>query len=142
MESFKEQLKSAVVRVMEKKPLLGFHGFETGERELMTSDEGLIQFQIACEWIDRQNRLDKIKDHATSYTFKHLVERDVGRYMANGMWICAAIHLGLRYRRYRKYHDIICNLPCPKDCIRLSEGEYLEMKASYQNAWPGIDFNR
>lgn len=131
----KEKLKNAVLTVMEAEPLLGFHGFESGERELMTSDEGLMQFQMCCDWISRQPCLAKIKDHATSYAYKHTVEREVQHYIANGMWICAAIHLGLKYRRYRNYYDIICNLPKPSDCVQLEKTEATKIIKLYQKLW-------
>ncbi len=136
MNALKEELRLAVLRTIEKEPLLGYQGFETGERERMTSDEGLSQFLMACEWISKQKRLDKINTYAKSYTLKHAVERDFHCYMANGMWISAAIHLGLLYRRYRGYHDAICNLPDAPDCIQMSEIEYADMKARCQKLWP------
>ena len=51
--------------------------------------------------LGRAAQMEKIKTisrRCTSYGLKHVFERDTGRYVTNGAFICAAIHSGFDYK--------------------------------------------
>lgn len=87
--------------VLHQNPQVCEHGIEHGDMddELRTvpflgkTDD----FLIASNWI--MHNLIPIKSMSksnNSYGLKHLMERDIGRYVTNGMFICAMLACGYR----------------------------------------------
>jgi hypothetical protein len=68
--------------------------FHRGQEELLASVE---QCTKVCEWLSRLDKQKTINTRRSSYGLKHLAERAVG-YVANGVFIAAAVHCGFPYR--------------------------------------------
>jgi hypothetical protein len=100
-------------RVMAKEPTLNIIGFglsnlqrytlEERRRELAENRERLLgDVEVCskvCDWLK-----EKAKERATlnremgSYGWKHVIEKEIGEYVANGVFIAAAIHCGFNYK--------------------------------------------
>lgn len=73
-------------------------GFGFGGTGSINPDE----VQICIEWLlahDALNRRKTINTKHNSYGWKHVVERATGKYVSNGAFICAALHLGYKIKR-------------------------------------------
>lgn len=88
--------------------------FEQKRRELL--DE-LEQFKTACRWLRHQKKIKTFNRKRGSYGLKHIVENwaSVNKlkqtYIANGIFIAAAIHMGFEFRRRsRKSPSMIFNI--------------------------------
>lgn len=58
--------------------------------------------QICIQWLLAHDALDRrktINNRLTSYGWKHKVEKDTGKYVSNGAFICAALYLGYKMKR-------------------------------------------
>ena len=102
-----------IQEVLKKEPNLGLHGFGFCNKQPgMTTLELLAelkrdQFALldsapicskVCDWLTQNLRpFKKVTDRAGSYSLKHLAERAIGEYVANGQLICSAIFLGYPY---------------------------------------------
>lgn len=102
-----------IAAVMEKEPLLNDFGiglflngrgrtkeqreaeFRENRAALLRSAEGC---SLACEWLSRREKIKTTNRRHNSYGYKHMVERAAGKYITNGAFIAAAIHLGFPYR--------------------------------------------
>jgi hypothetical protein len=61
----------------------------------------LEQFQLCCEWLSQCQPIKTInKKIGGSYSLKHRVERYFNRYVTNGAFIAAVVHLGIPYKTY------------------------------------------
>ena len=73
------------------------------ERSLPPSSDGT---QICVEWLlghDALDRRQSINHKASSYWWKHVVERKAAQYVSNGEFICAALYLGYKMEREGPY---------------------------------------
>jgi hypothetical protein len=61
--------------------------------------EHVDMFDAVCEWLRNMPALQNVNLRRTSYGLKHLAERSLGSYVANGIFIAAALHCGYPYRR-------------------------------------------
>jgi hypothetical protein len=90
------EYQAAVDKVLAEHPGLTQAGF---------GDSGEIRpeaVQHCVNWLlkhDAFERRKTINGKASSYYWKHVVERDCGEYIANGEFICAALYLGYKMRR-------------------------------------------
>jgi hypothetical protein len=110
----------AIRAVMDKMPELGRGGFfvhdrrETPEanrrkhddsRASMLSDDAIGEFERAVEFLEARGQRATLNRQVTSYSWKHSAEkfhRAAGAdndYVANGMMIAAAVHLGFKVVR-------------------------------------------
>ena len=65
----------------------------------MFEPRAIEEFNRACNWLNRQSQTKNINPRAgTSYGLKHAAEHEVG-YIANGMFVAAAITCGFRIKR-------------------------------------------
>lgn len=84
-----------VASVVEKHPTLTQFGF---------GGEGCIRpdaVQKCVEWLLQHDALERrktVNTKVSSYTWKHVVERYFNSYIANGEFICAALHLGYKMK--------------------------------------------
>lgn len=100
--------KDAIEAVRAAHPALGIFGFryltcETLETERadMLTDDAVEQFQAACDFIATAGTTKtwRARMGMNSYALKHRAERWAGRYIANGMLIAAAVHMGVPWSR-------------------------------------------
>ncbi len=75
------------------------------QRRLAESRDEMIldydRFERVCNWLRQNGRSRKtINTQMGSYGWKHHVERDIGVYVTNGIFIAAAIHSGFRYKKH------------------------------------------
>ncbi len=76
-------------------------------RENTLTEDNASQFERCCRWLSMVKRRASINSNVgSSYGLKHQVENywakhfpDEDRYIANGMFIIAAIHLGFKFKR-------------------------------------------
>jgi hypothetical protein len=61
--------------------------------------ERLDQIAACAAWLSRRSETKAINRRRTSYGWKHAVEAEAGRYIANGAFLAAAIGLGWRYEK-------------------------------------------
>ena len=71
------------------------HALKEGQEALLDSAD---QCTAICEWLRQMEKIKTISRRCTSYGLKHVFERDTGRYVTNGAFICAAIHSGFDYK--------------------------------------------
>ena len=83
-----------IMGVISIAPLLTQYGFYPGPSIL--DDEEICT--AVCEFLEPAVRIKTINRNAHSYMLKHLAEAKIGRYVANGQFICAAIHLDFRWK--------------------------------------------
>ena len=108
----KQEARAAIFAVMETHPDLGASGFLQGDghdhlsewkdpekrradRLMMLSSPCVKEFIRSLEFIADCDRYKSPGRGHSSYALKHIAERTHGGYIANGMLIAAAIHLGV-----------------------------------------------
>lgn len=99
--------------VMTKEPALNSIGFglsnlrrytaEERNAELAKQREELLlevnAFEKVCEWLEKHGETrTTINRTMNSYGWKHIVEKEIGVYVSNGVFIAAAIHSGFEYK--------------------------------------------
>jgi len=113
--------RTAITTVMEQLPELGSRGFRTRDarrttrenaddfrasREEMLEPHSVAEFMRAVAFLETKEKAGTVSRKATSYGYKHEAERfhrDVkpraNPYVANGLFIAAAAHLGFTVKR-------------------------------------------
>lgn len=108
-------VRATIESVMASQPLLSSNGFRHDDwrkppheqeadflayrRDMLTS-ASVDEFMRACEYLEQAGRRDTVNKTCTSYGWKHEAERfhkargPGNPYVANGMFIAAALHLG------------------------------------------------
>ncbi|MBI1252171.1 MAG: hypothetical protein GC189_11935 [Alphaproteobacteria bacterium] len=108
-----EDVRAEVAAILEREPELSSYGFgkfrPSDDLAAMRADalteSSCQEFEKAIAWLSLMKPTASLNRHATSYGYKHEVERwfaatyQGNSYVANGMLIAAALHLGLRVRR-------------------------------------------
>jgi hypothetical protein len=104
-----------LLKAMEKEPALTEFGIgifpqknlspEERSRKLEQEREALRKnlehFRLCCQWLSLCLRRKTINHGiGTSYRLKHHVEKHFGKYVTNGSFIAAVIHLGIPYKIY------------------------------------------
>jgi hypothetical protein len=96
--------RELMLQIMEKHPHLTDHGFGVfpGEdfkttREQLTDERSLEGFVRARDWLSLWPRTKRVYNFGTSYGLKHVAGKDIG-YVTNGVFIAAAISLGISFR--------------------------------------------
>lgn len=99
--------------LMDSEPYLNVNGFGPGAytRNLQERREQFRQWrtelrssservEMLCRWlVDNFESRKTINERAGSYTLKHLAEKDLGKYVANGQLIAAALIVGYPCRK-------------------------------------------
>ena len=97
-------------KVLAAYPDLTANGFEseafvqrrekrTGEPYKKCPLPSFENIQSCVEWLLRHDALERrktINRRISSYTWKHIVERSLGKYISNGDFICAALYLNYK----------------------------------------------
>jgi hypothetical protein len=60
----------------------------------------VIEFSRTVDWLRNQKRTKHPNPRVSSYGLKHVMERQTGLYVTNGLFIAAAIHLGIGYKKH------------------------------------------
>ncbi len=95
--------------VLRTHPELAANGFLTArnaeifasERAKLLSEDGLGQFQRACEFLVHVKEVATINRRLDAYTLKHVAERWAGDYVSEGAFVAAAIASGFIFKRAR-----------------------------------------
>ena len=70
------------------------------------------RFTSVCDWLQQNARSRRtINSQMSSYDWKHHVERKIGTYITNGIFIAAAIHSGFKYKKHPPNADFNMCLP-------------------------------
>jgi hypothetical protein len=108
-----EEVRAEIAAVLEREPELssfGFGKFRPSDdlfalRADALTEDSCQEFEKALAWLAQLKPTASLNRNATSYSYKHEVERwfettyQGNSYVANGMFIAAALHLGLRVKR-------------------------------------------
>lgn len=88
-----------IEQVLKEHPNLSAFGFGVGNP---ISPE---EVKICIDWLSSRS-IDLVRKtintKCSSYTWKHIVERSTKKYISNGAFICAALHLGFKMKRIDK----------------------------------------
>ncbi len=68
--------------------------FEKNRQRLLDKDKECTSI---CEWLLNIQKRKTIDKSVTSYSLKHIAEKEIG-YITNGAFICAAIHMGFNFK--------------------------------------------
>jgi len=89
-------------KVCTEYPTLTGFGLENknGPKKTSHTDIPTSEFITCVEWLlkkelDRPRRVT-VNEKLSSYTWKHIVEREEQQYICNGAFICAALYLGYK----------------------------------------------
>jgi hypothetical protein len=78
------------------------------QAELLASTE---LFEQICAWLAPLKSKIEIKaKELSSYTLKHVAERNIGRYVPNGVFIAAAIHCGFLFKPVEFTQNVLFNI--------------------------------
>jgi len=94
-----DEAQECIAEVQKEYPELDAHGFKQLDKKLSIHPQ---EFISVVEWLlnyDSFNRRKTIYTGASSYAWKHTVERDVKEYISNGAFICAALYLKYNVKR-------------------------------------------
>jgi hypothetical protein len=99
--------------IMEAEPVLNTIGFGLGNcttyknleerRAALADHRDALRKQIdtcakVAAWLEENARPRKtINRNDSSYGWKHIVEKEIGKYVSNGAFIAAAIHSGFKF---------------------------------------------
>jgi hypothetical protein len=114
-------LRAAIAAVMDREPELGSRGYRTWDgrltarenaeifrlnREEMLKAHSVEEFVRAIAFLETKEKARTVKRKGTSYGYKHDAERfheaqapRANPYVANGLFIAAALHLGFTVKR-------------------------------------------
>ena len=114
-----------LITVAERYPTLtryGFYPYRDKDQARLTETDADI-FTRVCGWLRGMSALKHPNRRVTSYGLKHLVEAALGDYVANGVFIAAAVHCGFALERIPGSPNVYFNiaqrdlvrrtLPCP-----------------------------
>jgi hypothetical protein len=113
--------RAAIATIMEQQPELGSRGFRTWDgrrtskenaadfranREEMLQPHSVAEFMRAVAFLQTKEKARTVSRKGTSYGYKHEAERfhrdrvpRANPYVANGLFIAAALHLGFTVKR-------------------------------------------
>jgi hypothetical protein len=61
--------------------------------------DDIKQIETCINWLSAKAIDASINRDVTSYSIKHIIERELNTYIANGCFIAAVIHLGIPYKK-------------------------------------------
>lgn len=115
----------AIETLRQRYPELAWYGFGKApqsptpfqmHRAAMTETWPVEQFLRAAEWLAQAKQTASVTRRRTSYDWKHVAERWHVRkgpgdyYIAEGMFIAAAAHLGFQIQRLRNSTSVWLNI--------------------------------
>ena len=122
-------LRNQIQQAIDKLPELHFYGvgYYQNEKNLTLSEHKELQqqlldsteeFEKACLWLEKINKIKTINKQHSSYGLKHLAEDEIG-YISNGTFIAAAINCGFNYKASETSPNVSFNMS-EKDIKSLS----------------------
>jgi len=89
-------------KVLSSYPNLTGNGFDQpNDKDFSSSRQylqnGLEEFQRSCVYLSRRRKEKTFNMGFSSYGLKHMVERQFGAYISNGVLIAAGLHLGFEH---------------------------------------------
>lgn len=127
--------RAAIAAVMEQQSELGSCGFRTwnrrrtqkenadhfhADREEMLKPSSIAEFMRAVAYLQTKEKSRRVSRKSTSYGYKHEAERfhkdrasDADHYVANGLFIVAALHLGFSVKRDGDSPNAFINIASP-----------------------------
>jgi len=122
-------LHNQIQLAIDKLPELHLYGvgFYQNEKVLTSSEHKELQqqlldsteeFEKACLWLEKINKIKTINKQHSSYGLKHLAEDEIG-YISNGTFIAAAINCGFNYKASETSPNVSFNMS-EKDIKSLS----------------------
>lgn len=117
-----DEAKECIATVVKANPGLCNNGLQTFKAGVSGGAINPKEFITVVEWLLGYDALDRRKTINTSmgsYGWKHKVERDVGEYVSNGAFICAALYLKYKMKRIPFSPNAYFNLrKDPRDAVR------------------------
>lgn len=114
--------------ILEKEPLLTADGIGWGEQSDFYRKGYKEQIQTCVDWLQARKTQEEINRSVSSYGIKHIVEKETKKYVANGCFIAAVIHLGIPYERNPGTTNI---------CIAMSTAELHKNDTEYNDSHYG-----
>lgn len=105
-----DEARECIAEVQKEHPELDARGFKQLDNKLSIHPQ---EFISVVEWLlnyDSFNRRKTIYTGASSYCWKHTVERDIKEYVSNGAFICAALYLKYKVKRIPNSPNAYFNL--------------------------------
>jgi hypothetical protein len=105
-----DEAQECIAEVQKEYPELDANGFKQFDKKLSIHPQ---EFISVVEWLlnyDSFNRRKTIYTGASSYGWKHTVERDIKEYVSNGAFICAALYLKYKVKRIPNSPNAYFNL--------------------------------
>lgn len=128
--------RAAIDAILAREPDLSANGYRTWERRFTAQENRAAfessrsnmlalsyveQFAQATAYLQTRERSKRVSRDRTSYGYKHDAERylktadpDANSYVANGMFIAAALHLGFTVKRDGSGPNAFINIAPPK----------------------------
>lgn len=91
-----------ISKILQQEPTLtpfGIEGAGTFKTNGKFEQEDQKQIETCIDWLSTRPVQKTMNRKVTSYSIKHIIERETGTYVANGCFIAAVIHLGIPYER-------------------------------------------
>lgn len=92
-----------IKKILEKEPALtplGIEGQGTFHSDNPNFEaDDIKQIETCINWLNAKAIDTSINEDVTSYSIKHIIERELNTYVANGCFIAAVIHLGIPYKK-------------------------------------------
>lgn len=132
--------KKIMKKVLKKHPLLSPYGYTLngGYGKEYTQDDFFDkknccarQFILCRKWLEKCQSRKTVNNRHTSYGYKHFVEEYYGYYIYNGVFILAALSLGISYRTYPGHPNVTFGLSESSLKVLISEGEWRHTKEEY-----------
>lgn len=82
--------------ILGKEPTLTPFGIDSNISEIF-DQENIKQIETCVEWLRTKSVSKSMNRIATSYGIKHIIERELNKYIANGSFIAAVIYLDIPY---------------------------------------------
>ena len=96
-------------KILQEQPNLtpfGIEGRKTIATPEMFDEDYRNQIETCIAWLSSRSTQKSINRNVSSYSIKHMIERETKTYVANGCLIAAVIQLGIPYRRIGKSPNI------------------------------------
>lgn len=107
------EAKELIKNIVKANPGLCDNGLQPFSREQNGGSISPQEFMTVVDWLLGYDALDRRKTINTSmgsYGWKHKVERDTGKYVSNGAFICAALYLNYKMKRIPNSPNAYFNL--------------------------------
>jgi hypothetical protein len=108
-----DEARKCIADVQKEYPELDAHGLQRFDKEGRKIGIHPQEFIFVIEWLLNYDSFDRrrtIYTGASSYSWKHTVERDTKEYISNGAFICAALYLKYKMKKIPNSPNAYFNL--------------------------------